>query len=189
MTAAPITTPQYGLCMDEPTTLRGVAAWILRDPWNALVRRWNYKSAILSALVRSQLFLAANLPAGLDAAVAAFVTELLFRFVTSGFYGALTQAFRRVEPPRKGTLAAIVVLPIVCHSAELLVHWSSGTPALARSMVASVVFTALSTGFNVFAMRHGSLVVGHGSPSLIQDLRTVPRLIAAFVASACRVTR
>ena len=189
MTAAPIATLQSGLRIDEPTTLRGVAAWIVRDPWNALVRQWNYKSAILSALVRSQLFLAANLSAGLDAALAAFVTELSFRFLTSGFYGALTQAFRRVEPPRKGTLAAIVVLPIVCHSSELLVHWFSGTPALARSIVASVLFTVISTGFNVFAMRHGSLVVGHGSPSLIQDLRTVPRLIAAFIGSACRAAR
>jgi len=187
--AVPIETLQPGLEIEEPTTLRGVAAWIFRDPWNALVRRWNYKSAILSALVRGQLFLAANLPAGFDAALAAFVTELTFRLLTSGFYGALTQSFRRVEPPRKGMLAALVVLPIVCHSSELLVHWVRGTPALGRSIVASVLFTAVSTGFHMFAMRRGSLVVGHGSPSLIQDLRTVPRLIAAFIGAACRVTR
>lgn len=173
----------------EPTTLRGVALWILRDPWGALGRRWNYKSAIMSSLFRGQLFFFANLTAGPEAALAALGTETWFRFVTAGFYGALTQAFRKVEPARMGTVAAMIVLPAVAHTLEFVVHWLSGTQELARSIGISVVFTALSTSFNVFAMRHGALVVGANSPSLIDDLRAVPRLAAAFVIAAVRACR
>jgi len=42
--------------------------------------------------------------------------------------------------------------------------------------------TAVTIGFNVFVMRHGSLVVGQGCPSLIHDLRAVPRFLAGFDA-------
>ena len=159
---------------------------MLWHPWDALVRRWNYKSAILSASVRASLFFATNSTAGMDAAVAAMATEFCFRISTAGFYGAVTQAFRRVEPAHRGTLAAMIVLPLLAHSLELLVHWSRGTPALGLSMAVSVAFTALSTSFNLFAMRHGVFVVGAGKQSLPSDLLSLPRMVAQFVRAALR---
>jgi hypothetical protein len=173
----------------EPTTLGEVAAWILRDPFDALVRRWNHKSALLSSATRALLFFAVNLPAGVRPAAAAFMVECAFRFSTAGFYGALTQAFRRVEPARTGTLAAMVVLPAAGHSLELLVHWTAGTDQLARSIGASILLTALSTSFHLFAMRRGILVTGAGSRGLLQDLRAIPGVILAFVAAGLRVGR
>ncbi len=147
---------------------------------------WNYKSALLSAGVRSLLFFSANLTAGYEAAVQAMVVEYVFRFATSGFYGALTQACRGIEPARAGTIVAIIALPVVSHSLELAVHWSRGTPALAASVGASVALTIVSTTFNLFAMRRGVLVVGAGQRSLLSDLRELPRLMALFVTTAAR---
>jgi hypothetical protein len=170
----------------EPTTVRGVLWWMLRHPWHALVCRWNYKSAILSALLRASIFFAANRTAGFDAAVAAMITEFCFRISTAGFYGAVTQGFRRVEPPHAGTIAAMLVLPVVTHSLELLVHWWRGTPELGVSIAASVAFTALSTSFNLFAMRRGAFVVGADRQSLLSDLLALPRLVAQFVRAAAR---
>lgn len=170
----------------EPTTLRGVAWWILRHPWNALGRRWNYKSAILSSLFRGQLFFFANLTAGVSAAAGALVTECCFRFLTAGSYGALTQAFRRVEPPRAGMIGALIIVPGIAHVLEFFVHWWWGTAELARSVSVSVMFTMASTSFNLFAMRHGALVVGAGSQSLADDLRAVPRLLRAFAGMTVR---
>ncbi len=144
---------------------------------------WNYKSAVMSALCRAPLFFTANLTAGLDAATAAFVTELCFRLVTAGFYGGVTQAFRRVEPALHGTIGALIVVPGVAHTLEWLVHWWRGTPELAASIGASVVFTVLSTSFNLFAMRRGALIVGGGSDSLLTDLRRIPRLMLSFIAA------
>jgi hypothetical protein len=170
----------------EPSTVGGVLRWMCWHPWEAVGRRWNYKSALLSAVLRSSIFFGTNRVAGFDAAVAAMTTEFCFRILTAGFYGAVTQAFRRVEPPFAGTLAAMVVLPALAHSLEFLVHWWRGTPELGVSIVASVAFTAISTSFNLFAMRRGAFVVGADHQPLLSDLLSVPRLVAQFVRAAAR---
>lgn len=161
----------------------GVLRLVARHPWRYLARRWNYKSAAMSSLVRAILFFAVNFSAGLAAAAGAMVAEFGFRFVTAGFYGALTQAFRRAEPERAATIAAMVLLPLLGHSLELALHWSRGTPRLAESILASMVLTAFSTAFNLFAMRRGALIIGDGSRSLVHDLVQMPALVAAFLIS------
>lgn len=117
------------------------------------------------------------------------LTEFVFRFIMSGFYGALTQRFRRVEPALHGTIGALLLLPVVGHSLEFVVHTLRGTPELATSMTASIAFTTVSTAFNLFAMRRGALVIGTGASTLIDDLRAMPRLVVLFVAAAVRTGR
>lgn len=170
----------------DPRTVGGVLRWVARHPWAALGRRWNYKAAVLSAAVRAVLFYVVNSAASPEAAASAMAVEFVFRFATSGFYGALTQAFRHVEPARHGTLAALVLLPFVSHSLELLVHWLNGTARLGTSLAVSVSFTALSTAFNLFAMRAGALVVGEGQRSLVADLASMPRVVALFAVAIVR---
>jgi hypothetical protein len=172
--------------VNEPTTVTGVFAWLVRHPWEAVGRRWNYKSAVLSAAIRAALFFAVNRRAGLDAATAAMITESVYRFGTSGFYGALTQAFRRAEPKWAATVGTLVLLPTVSHSLELAVHWLRGTPELAASIAASVALTIVSTSFNLFAMRRGVLVVGKGGRTLLDDLRAMPRMVGLFVTTLAR---
>jgi len=154
---------------------------LFRHPFDYLIRRWNWKSAILSSLLRAAIFFFANLSAGLNAAVAAMNTEFLFRGVTSGFYGAFTENFREAEPPWAAALTVMVFLPLVAHSVEFLVHWLRGTQKLVPSIISSVVFTALSTLFNLYAMRRGALVVGIHKRSLSHDLRRIPRLLLEFI--------
>jgi hypothetical protein len=155
-----------------------------RQPGKYLLARWNWKSALLSSLFRAAIFFAANLTAGLPGATSAMTTELLFRGITSGFYGALTEGFRDVEPPGAAALSVMVLLPLTNHSMEFLVHWMRGTPNLAPSIAASVFFTALSTLFNLYAMRRGVLIVGSGRSSLRQDLVRMPRLLLDFTILA-----
>ena len=158
-------------------------ALIATHPWRYVGSRWNYKSAVMSSLIRASLFFAMNLSAGLMAAVAAMGVEFFFRFLTAGFYGALTQAFRRVQPERAATIAVMIALPLIGHSLEFGVHWTRGTPRLGESLAASVLLTAVSTAFNLFAMRRGVLIVGEGSRSLVNDLLTMPTVMAAFLLS------
>ena len=159
-----------------------------------LLRQWNWKSACVSAAVRSTLFFTANLPSGRSAAIAAFTTEIWLRLATSGFYGALTQRLGRIEPEWQAVLAATVILPLVSHGVEIAVHLMRGTPELLVSILASASLTVLSTAFNVFAMRRGALVTGDGSQPLHRDLRRMPLLIACFlsvpaIAAWRRITR
>ncbi|MEQ1730248.1 MAG: hypothetical protein ABL982_17925, partial [Vicinamibacterales bacterium] len=88
-----------------------------------------------------------------------------------------------------GTAAAMIVLPLVAHSLELCVHWLRGTPALTTSIAVSVGFTAVSTAFNLFAMRHGVLIVGQGRRSVVEDLTALPRLLVLFVVDLARTAR
>jgi hypothetical protein len=45
-------------------TIGGACVSLIQDPLRLLVRRWSWKSALLSPLFRSQIFLAVNLRAG-----------------------------------------------------------------------------------------------------------------------------
>lgn len=159
---------------------------LVQSPWQHVGRRWNYKSAVTSAAVRGGLFFTTTLSSGWDAATTALAVEFGFRFCTAGYYGALTQAFRRVQPERQAVLAALLLVPAVGHLLEFIVHTVNRTPNLEASIGASVLLTMVSTSFSLFAMRRGAFTIGPGSPSLLRDLTRLPGLIAAFAQSVVR---
>ena len=167
----------------EQPTVPGVLRELASHPVDCLVRRWNWKAALTSALMRGGIFFSVNLSAGLDAALGVLLTEFVFRTLTSGFYGSILQAFRRAEPAWAAALATLVLLPLCNHTLEWLIHRWRGTPKLAQSIVASVTFTVVSTMFNLYIMRKGALVVGENSGSLWADMKRMPGLMASFVAA------
>jgi hypothetical protein len=156
---------------------------LFTHPWQMLIQRWNWKSAVFSSILRGLIFLFANLAAGWRAATSAMLAEFLYRAATAGFYGALTQAFRKVEPVWMAGIAVMILLPVVSHSLELAIHILRGTPKIITSLIASVGVTWVSTLFNLYAMRRGALLVDSGANSFRADLRQVPRLILDFVIS------
>lgn len=170
----------------ELSTIGQVFCALCHHPYELLVRRWNWKSAVLSSLIRALIFFVANLSAGTRGAWAAMSTEFLYRAITAGFYASLTQSFRHVKPEWQATLTAMVLLPLVSHSIELCLHWLRGTPNLRLSILASASFTAISTAYNLFAMRHGALIVGHEAQTLWADLRRTPVIIAKFLLAVGR---
>ena len=178
-------------CIAEAEPGAGVSvADVLRGfvlhPREWLLRRWNWKAAILASVLRGAIFFASNWRAGWRAASAAMLVEFAYRAVTSGFWGAMTQAFEGAEPAWLATLAALLVIPLVSHALELLVHLLEGTPRLWASMLSSVAFTALSTLFNLYAMRRGAFLVGTEGRGFGSDLQALPQLIAGFVAAGPR---
>jgi hypothetical protein len=177
------TEPPAGLEAPSVTVALGN---MIRHPFRELILRWNWKSALLSSLLRATIFFFTNLVAGWHAALGAMLAELAFRSVTSGFYGAITESFSLARPAWAATAAAMVVLPVMAHSLEFLVHWLRGTPKLGLSIGTSVIFTAVSTGFNLFAMRRGVLVTCGNSRSLRHDLSQIPPLLLAFVLAGPR---
>ncbi len=162
--------------------MEAVGNVLFRHPYQLLIKRWNWKSAVTSSTVRAAIFFAVNLRSGEDAAWAAFWTEFIYRALTSGFYGALTQALSEVRPRWQGTMGALLLLPIANHALEFVAHWASGTAELFLSILASMCFTALSSTFHVFVMRRGLLTVGDGSQGLLADLAQMPKAVALFVA-------
>lgn len=162
---------------------------LVRNPVPALIRRWNWKAAIFSSLSRGVVFFLVNLSSGLNAATGALIAEFLYRSISAGFYASMTQAFRKSEPRWAATLVALVVIPAVSHTIEFFLHWVRGTPNLRASIFASLIFTLISTLFNLHAMRRGVLVVGHGEKSLWEDLRSLPVTIWTFLGSGFGLAR
>jgi hypothetical protein len=172
--------------MDRKPTVGDVLTGLVRHPVENLIRNWNWKSAVMSACFRGTLFFITNISAGLTAALSAMSLESAFYISTAGFYGAITQAFRKAQPPWAAMLAVMVLQPTLNHSLEFTLHWIGGTEKLARSITASICFSLLSAVFNLFAMRRGALIVGEGRQSLIADLRRMPFIIFEFITAIPR---
>jgi hypothetical protein len=74
---------------------------LIAHPVDLMVRRWNWKAALTSSIVRATIFFFANLGSGWRAAVGAMGAEYLYRAITSGFYGAITSTSVRSSPSGK----------------------------------------------------------------------------------------
>jgi hypothetical protein len=169
---------------ENSTTVAGVLSDLTRRPYEYLVRRWHWKAALFSSIIRSSIFFCTNLSEGWTEASGAAGAEFLYRLVAAGCYGSLTQAFRQARPVWLATLTAVLLLPALQHCVEFGLHWLRGTPNLRTSMLASICFTIYSTLFNLYSMRRGTLVVGDGEQSVWQDLLRFPTLLAGFVSVA-----
>lgn len=178
--------PAERALMPDAPTVGAVLRDLVRHPARMLIERWNWKAAVLSSLIRAAIFFFTNLAAGWHAAVGALLAELALRATTSGFYGAITEAFSEARPAWAALAAALVVLPLANHSLEFLVHWLRGTPKLGLSIAASVVFTALSTSFNLYVMRHGVLTVRGPRRSFREDLVLLLPLLGKFLLAGPR---
>ncbi len=116
------------------------------------------------------------------------LVEVAYRAATAGFFGALTQAFRIAEPRWLAGLVAFAGIAAVSHAIEFGIHWIRGTPNLGASMLASMIFTLVSTLFSLHTMRHGVLIVGSGAKTLPADLRSYPKMIVTFIGSGLGLT-
>jgi hypothetical protein len=166
---------------DEKMTVSKVFLRLLRHPSYFLLRRWNWKSAVLSCLVRGGIFFAINIISGFRAATYAMLLEISFISITAGFYGALLQAFRKAKPDWAASVTLMVLLPAIHHTLELFIHSFGGTKKLYASILASISFSALSAYFNLFTMRRGILIVGKHKQPFLQDLRQLPNVILVFL--------
>ena len=154
---------------------------MLRHPLT-LLRDWNWKAAVFSAMLRGVLFFLTNLHAGRARAGKAMLVELVYATVAAGLAGAVTQRLRHAIH-RAATAAVIwLAIPALMLAAQAAVHHAMGTPRLRASLRASFIFAAFATGFNWFAMSRGAFVTGEGR-SFARDLLLVPKLLLQFVAS------
>lgn len=161
-----------------------------------IVTRWNWKAAMLGAVLRASFYFTVYQAAkeNMRAALTAAFVELGFRFFTSGISGSLVQSFRHATPAWLATLVVTITLPIFSHSVEYVTHYvqevyfkgvlpGSENNGRQWAFAFSVLFSVLSAMFNLFAMRHGVLLVGAGkeTKSLWSDFRKIPALVLEFL--------
>lgn len=151
-----------------------------------LIRLWNWKSAVLSILLRGPIFLAASLRVSLYAGLSALATESIFCVAIAGFYGAIVQSFRMAQPQWLTLLFLTVILPAVFQTIEYLLHWSRGTPHLRFAELISILVSGISAAFTWYAMRRSTLLVGAQGDRFATDLRRLPQLVFSFTAALPR---
>ena len=167
-------------------TVIEVCRGLARHPIRRLLRRWNWKNALFTALVRGGVFFAANLVAGWPAAIRALVVDAAFRVPLSGVYAAITQELAFAEPRCAALLVIVGVVPAASHVIEFATHWLMATPELRTSVMASVVFSTASGLFNLFTIERGAFLVGASARPFGEDLRRVPVLLVEFMVFPVR---
>ena len=168
----------------QTVPLRDALQAMLRHPL-ALLREWNWKAALFSAMLRAVLFFFTNLHAGRARAGKAMLVELVYATLAAGLAGAVTQRLRHAVPHRATAAVIWLAIPALMLAAQAAVHHAMGTPHLRAGLLASFAFAAFATGFNWFAMSRGAFVTGEGR-SFAHDLLMLPKLLVQFAQSLTR---
>lgn len=147
-----------------------------------LLLLWNWKSAVLSMILRGPIFFVASVRQGWQAAMAALLVESIFCALSAGFYGAVVQILKDAEPQWLTGIFLTLILPVTFQILEYLLHWFRGTPHLRFAGIVSLMVSGTSALFNWYAMRRGTLLVGRGAGGFGGDLRRLPRLLLGFLA-------
>jgi hypothetical protein len=181
---------------NNENTISGVIKYIFTHPLQAILFRWNYKSAFFGAILRASFYFTVYKASKESwiVTLTAVLVELSFRFFSSGISGSIIQSFRKAQPQWLATLIVSISLPIFSHSVEFITHygqeqWFSHVFAAAennsrqKAFAISVLFSVLSAVFNLFVMRQGVLLVGKDEDvkTLWGDIKRIPLLVYEFV--------
>ena len=166
-----------------------VLVHLLQHPIETLIMRWNWKAAVLSSLLRAPIFFFAYLfkKDGLKLAIGAAIAQSVFRFIFGGMNGAIIQSFSKVEPAWHAVLTVPIVLATFSHLVEFGVQTvydnQTGVNGKGKAIAISVLVSAISAVFNLFAMRRGALLVKDESQqSIWRDLSRMPWLAFEFIS-------
>lgn len=158
---------------------------------------WHWKCALLSAAVRSMVYLAAMVRTRSHGRLSIILVEMAYVTLTAGLYAALQQRALGLRSRIFGNLVAALAVPTLAQLLDVLAHRAFGAAVPARATFAVCVFAAVSATFHVHIMRSGVLLTGERGHSLAEDFRRIPKLVAEFIlapvaivaALAARFTR
>jgi hypothetical protein len=169
------------------TRLSEITQFLLRHPWESMIKRWNWKAACLSALLRASVYITAYMRKGMAEAIGVTIALSIFRFLFGGVNGAIIQSYRRVQPAWHAVLTVPLFLAALSHLMEFAVlsGYESAFGAIGKknAIIFSVIVSIISAIFNLFAMRRGVLIVKDETmQSFWRDLVSMPWLIFEFIS-------
>jgi len=159
-----------------------VVRGLLRHPIHSFVTCWNWKAASLSMILRVPVYVGTTFKYGWQATTIAGSVEAVFSAGAAGVYAAFIQAVRYAEPQSTVAILLLVLLPAITLILDSMFHYVMRTPNLIVGISVSLVVSVLSSAFNWYSMRRGTLLMGPGGRSFSRDLISIPLLIARFVA-------
>jgi hypothetical protein len=142
---------------------------------------WNWKCALLSAVARSSLYLAAMARTGMRGGLSVVLVEIAYVTLTAGAYAGMQQRALGFRSRLLGNMTIVIAVPCLAQILDWLTHRATGSAAPARAMLAVSVFAIISALFHLYVMRRGIFLTGPIGRSLLDDFRRMPRLLASFV--------
>jgi hypothetical protein len=144
---------------------------------------WNWKCALLSATVRSAVYVAALARSGPRGSLSIVLVEMAYVTVTAGIYAGMQQRALSLRARWLGNIVIVMGVPSLAQALDWLAHRAAGPVVPEKAIFSVCVFTFLSALFHLHVMRRGTFLTGHRGRSLFDDFRRMPRLIAVFVLS------
>ena len=142
---------------------------------------WHWKCALLSAAVRSMVYLAAMVRGRSHGRFSIVLVEMAYVTLTAGLYAAMQQRALGLRSRLLGNVAAALAVPALAQALDVLAHRALGAAVPARATIAVCVFAAISALFHLHVMRSGVFLTGERGHSLAEDFRRIPRLLAEFI--------
>ncbi|MBX7174077.1 MAG: hypothetical protein K1X72_24105 [Pyrinomonadaceae bacterium] len=172
--------------MHDETTFRGVSMHILRHPIETAIKRWHWKSALFSGLIRMFVFLIGYHNKGTEIMLAAAGIQFVYRTVLGGIGGSIIQRFSKVEPPWHATITVPLIITVITHIFEYFIQIAFdnyyGTNLATKTTIASIVISVMSAVFNLYLMRRGVMLVkDEQEKSLGKDFAYIPVLLFDFI--------
>lgn len=160
----------------------GNKGWGKREtsPWLFPFTHWNWKVALLTAVLRGGACVAALRHVEVHARRHFGIVEAAFVLLTCGFFSALQQQSLGLRTERLAWLACVVVVPLTSLGMDAGLHFWLDGRRTEQLGVAAVVFTLVSATFHWHMIRNGALLVGEEAHSLGTDLRRIPRLVVSY---------
>jgi hypothetical protein len=165
----------------SPSEVVAVLFDLVLHPAQTFYHSWNWKAALLSAMLRAPLFLIATLRQGMAAGSIAVIAEAVYSAAISGCYGSVVQKLRRAHPLWASGLLILVILPGLLLWLDYPLHLYTGMTNLKGGMLAAASLSVLSSLFNWYLMSRDSLLVGKEGRSFASDLKRMPRMLTDFL--------
>lgn len=148
--------------------------------WLPKVALWNWKSALLSMVLRVPVFAIVTMRGGFDAMTGAVLAETAVCAFYAGSYAAVVQHIRNRRPVWFTAFVIAVVLPALGQMIEYEVHTWRATPHRILAVTISSILSVMSSLFNWYVMRQGTFLVGSERSSFVGDLKRFPLLLWRF---------
>lgn len=141
---------------------------------------WNWKCALLSAVARSIVYLAALARTGLHGGLSIVLVEMAYVTLTAGVYAGMQQRALGLRSRLLGNAAIAFGVPWLAQLLDWLAHRAVGAAVPCKVTLTVCIFATLSALFHLHVMRRGAFLTGRGR-SLLDDFRRMPRLIVGFL--------
>lgn len=151
-----------------------------RSPWLFGITHWNWKVALLAAVLRGGACVAALWHVEAHARRHFGMVEAAYVLLTSGFFSALQQQSLGLKPERLAWLTCVVVVPLTSLSMDAGLHFWLDGRRTQQLGIPALAFTVVSATFHWHMIRNGALLVGDDAHTLGTDLRRIPRLVLSY---------